>query len=229
MNRRIVWALALAALLPAGVAAVAQQPTQAQISAIRGACRGDYMNVCANTPTGGPEALRCLEQHTADVSAGLPRSTGRPWRRVDVGRRCYAARATTPAGSRGDTAGATAAAAGIPCNPAGSPVVLAAHDHARGCDGHGLSAAGNRSGPTIRRLPRAPPLPSSRPGQSQPVLGTIELTLATQTDEATGIVHLSDPTLLNSHFPSLDTQQAQDLQAEDQGGAADDGDARASR
>ena len=50
-------------------------------------------------------------------------------------------------------------------------------------------------------------------GHTQPILGTIELTLATQTDEATGIVHLSDPELLNSHFPSLDTQQAQDLQA----------------
>lgn len=49
-------------------------------------------------------------------------------------------------------------------------------------------------------------------GRHQPILGTVELTLATRTDEATGIVHLSDPKLLATHFPSLDTQRAQVLE-----------------
>lgn len=50
-------------------------------------------------------------------------------------------------------------------------------------------------------------------GQSKPVLGTIELSLATRTDDAAGMVMLSDPTLLASHFPSLDTAQAAALEA----------------
>lgn len=46
------------------------------------------------------------------------------------------------------------------------------------------------------------------PEQKTPVLGTIELTLATQTDAATDNVVLSDPHLLSSRFPALDTDQA---------------------
>ena len=45
------------------------------------------------------------------------------------------------------------------------------------------------------------------PGQKTPVLGTTEISFSTQTD-ATGNVILSDPQLLASHFPSLDTEQA---------------------
>ena len=46
-----------------------------------------------------------------------------------------------------------------------------------------------------------------------PLMGTIELTLATTVDEATGIVNLSDPRLISSHFPALDTQQAAAFEA----------------
>lgn len=45
-------------------------------------------------------------------------------------------------------------------------------------------------------------------GAKAPVLGTIDLELQKTTDAATGVVHLSDPRLIASHFPSLDTQQA---------------------
>ena len=50
-------------------------------------------------------------------------------------------------------------------------------------------------------------------GQKQALLGTVEISLATSTDEATGIVHLSDPKLLSTHFPSLDTAAAAALEA----------------
>jgi hypothetical protein len=50
-------------------------------------------------------------------------------------------------------------------------------------------------------------------GHPKSVLGTIELSLATHTDEAAGMVMLSDPTLLATHFPSLDTAQATALEA----------------
>jgi hypothetical protein len=52
----------------------------------------------------------------------------------------------------------------------------------------------------------------ARPGQSKPLLGTIELTLATRVDEAAGVVYLSNPVLLGTHFPSLDTEQATQLE-----------------
>jgi hypothetical protein len=55
-------------LIALAAPALAQPPTDAQRSAIRGACRGDYANVCANVPTGGKEALQCLQQHQSEVS-----------------------------------------------------------------------------------------------------------------------------------------------------------------
>ena len=49
-------------------------------------------------------------------------------------------------------------------------------------------------------------------GQHQPILGTLEISLATSTDAANGVVHLSDPKLIGSHFPALDTKQAARLE-----------------
>lgn len=49
-------------------------------------------------------------------------------------------------------------------------------------------------------------------GSKTPILGTIDVALATQTDAQTGLVHLSDPKLISSRFPSLDTQKAGELE-----------------
>lgn len=57
----------IALLLVSGTAA-AQQPTQAQIGAVRSSCRSDYQSYCASVPTGGSAALNCLEQHVNQVS-----------------------------------------------------------------------------------------------------------------------------------------------------------------
>ena len=67
MNHRFL--VAFAALL-AGLAgpALAQQPTQAQIGAIRQSCRADYQSHCADVPTGGKAALACLQQNAASLS-----------------------------------------------------------------------------------------------------------------------------------------------------------------
>jgi hypothetical protein len=62
--------LALAALALCFGQALAQQPTPQQASAIKSACRGDYMSVCSSVPTGGMAALQCLQQHSGQVSAG---------------------------------------------------------------------------------------------------------------------------------------------------------------
>jgi hypothetical protein len=50
-------------------AAVAQQPSQAPIGAIRSACRSDYQAHGASVPTGGSAALECLQKNVASLSA----------------------------------------------------------------------------------------------------------------------------------------------------------------
>jgi Cysteine rich repeat len=46
------------------------QSSDAKISAVKGACRGDYMNVCSGVPTGTQKSLQCLQEHSSQVSAG---------------------------------------------------------------------------------------------------------------------------------------------------------------
>lgn len=70
MRPRTGWMLTLGVVVVLAAPALAQQPSQAQISAVRGACRGDYPSVCAGVPTGGKAALQCLQQHAAQVSPG---------------------------------------------------------------------------------------------------------------------------------------------------------------
>src|SRR5882672_7644622 len=48
----------------------AKKPSDAQIAAIRSACRSDYQKVCAGVPTGGAAALQCLEKNKSKVSDG---------------------------------------------------------------------------------------------------------------------------------------------------------------
>ena len=49
--------------------ALAQQPTAAQQSAIRSACRSDFQAVCTGVEPGGSAALQCLKQNAVKVSA----------------------------------------------------------------------------------------------------------------------------------------------------------------
>jgi hypothetical protein len=46
----------------------AKKPTDAQVAAIRSACRADYPKVCAGVPTGGAPALQCLDKNKSKVS-----------------------------------------------------------------------------------------------------------------------------------------------------------------
>src|SRR4051812_46458651 len=55
---------AKSAATPAAAAApAAKKPSDAQIAAIRGACRSDYQKNCAGVPPGGAESLSCLEKN----------------------------------------------------------------------------------------------------------------------------------------------------------------------
>ena len=53
----------------AAASTTAGKPSNAQVAAIRSACRSDYQKVCAGVPTGGAPALQCLEKNKAKVSA----------------------------------------------------------------------------------------------------------------------------------------------------------------
>ncbi|PDT00695.1 hypothetical protein CO666_29255 [Rhizobium chutanense] len=52
-----------------GIAA-AQAPTEEQRDAIRAECRSDFIAKCSGVTPGGIEALTCLQEHSATLSAG---------------------------------------------------------------------------------------------------------------------------------------------------------------
>jgi hypothetical protein len=93
------------------VPALGQQPTQAQVGAIRQACRADYQTHCASVPTGGPEALNCLKENAASLSAPCERAV------AAVGHAAPSAQGRAPA--------ATSAPA-LPAPSATAPVAPAA-------------------------------------------------------------------------------------------------------
>ncbi|MET4802174.1 hypothetical protein ABIA96_004764 [Bradyrhizobium sp. LB11.1] len=63
-------ALLAAALFATATSAFAQAPTEAQKSAIRSACRSDFMTHCASVTPGGVEAYQCLQSHMSSLSSG---------------------------------------------------------------------------------------------------------------------------------------------------------------
>ena len=70
MRRLTRVGIGLLTLIGAVAPLAAQQLTDAQRSAIKSACRGDYQNVCANVPPGTKDSLQCLVQHSTQVSPG---------------------------------------------------------------------------------------------------------------------------------------------------------------
>ena len=63
-------ALLAAALFASATSAFAQAPTEAQKSAIRSACRSDFIAHCSSVTPGGVEAYQCLQSHMSSLSAG---------------------------------------------------------------------------------------------------------------------------------------------------------------
>ena len=66
---------ALSLLSSPASAQQAQQPTQAQIDAVRQGCRGDYQTFCGQVPQ-GPAALNCLKQNMPRETAGCRQALG---------------------------------------------------------------------------------------------------------------------------------------------------------
>jgi hypothetical protein len=54
--------------------AIAQKPSQPQISAVRQACPADYQTYCSNVPTGGSASLACLKRNAQSLSEPCQRA-----------------------------------------------------------------------------------------------------------------------------------------------------------
>jgi hypothetical protein len=96
----------------AAAAEPAGQPSSAQVSAIRSACRSDYPKVCAGVPTGGAPALQCLEKNKAKLSAGCEKAVS-----AASGGGAPAAAGAAPAAAGAATAAAPTAPAVIVLRP----------------------------------------------------------------------------------------------------------------
>ncbi|MBB3355901.1 hypothetical protein CO660_30970 [Rhizobium sp. L9] len=116
-RRRVLSAIAA---LPAFCAVVlftevayAQAPTEEQRDAIRAECRSDFIAKCSGVTPGGMEALTCLQQHSASLSAGCRNAvsavTAKP-------KSTSAQPAPAPAAPADTTASAPAAATGAPAH-----------------------------------------------------------------------------------------------------------------
>jgi hypothetical protein len=67
--RHVIAILVAAGSMLAGIAGAHAAPTEAQQQAIRSSCQNDYRTYCASVPTGGAEALQCLEKNVASLSS----------------------------------------------------------------------------------------------------------------------------------------------------------------
>jgi Cysteine rich repeat len=106
--------LPAASLLMLGMPAWAQQPSQAQVGAIRQACRADYQAYCASVPTGGSAALNCLKENLASLSAACQQA-------VNAAGGGAAAGAVPAAPPTAATTAPSGPAAAAPAQPTASP------------------------------------------------------------------------------------------------------------
>lgn len=98
-------------------AAQAQQPTPAQVSAIRGSCRSDFMANCSGVQPGGRNALQCLERNIAKLSPACKTAVSA----VMPAPAKPAAAAPPPAKSAPSSPPAAAPAAAVPSKPVERP------------------------------------------------------------------------------------------------------------
>ncbi|ACI56784.1 conserved hypothetical protein [Rhizobium leguminosarum bv. trifolii WSM2304] len=94
----------------AGIAS-AQAPTDEQRDAIRAECRSDFMAKCSGVTPGGIEALTCLQQHSATLSAGCRKAVSA----VNVKPKSTSAE-PAPAAPANNAAAAPAPATGTPAH-----------------------------------------------------------------------------------------------------------------
>src|SRR5712691_8996459 len=91
----------------------AKKPGDAQVAAIRSACRSDYRKVCAGVPTGGAPALQCLEKNKSKLSGNCQQAVN-----------AASGGATTPAAGNASAAAATTGPAAAPAAAPAPALVL---------------------------------------------------------------------------------------------------------
>ena len=91
----------------------AKKPSDAQVAAIRSACRSDYQKVCAGVPTGGAPALQCLEKNKSKLSGNCQQAVN-----------AASGGATTPAAGNASAAAATTSPAAAPAAAPAPALVL---------------------------------------------------------------------------------------------------------
>jgi hypothetical protein len=99
--------------------AVAQKPSQAQITAIRQACPADYQTYCSDVPTGGSASLACLKRNVQSLSEPCHQAV------AAIGSPAPAAPATTAPGAAAPASAAPAARTyGPPMSPRQEAMLL---------------------------------------------------------------------------------------------------------
>jgi hypothetical protein len=113
-------ALLIAAALGVAGDAVAQQPSQAQVNAIRQSCRNDFMAHCSSVTPGGAAALQCLQQHASSLSGACQQAVGAIKSAAPKTKAApaQAKTATAPAQPPAETAAPPAAPPAAPAAPA---------------------------------------------------------------------------------------------------------------
>jgi hypothetical protein len=64
-----LWAIVASTIFASALPAFSQAPTDAQRSAIRSACRSDYIAHCSSVPPGGMASLQCLQKNMSSLSS----------------------------------------------------------------------------------------------------------------------------------------------------------------
>jgi|GEM_PF-358029 len=187
------------ALLLLGLPGFAQQPSQAQIGAIRRACRGDYMAHCSSVPTGGRAALECLVRHESQLSPSCH----------DAVAAIAPAPAKAPARPSGSAGGRPAPRSEARATSRPEAQAAASWPHSITTE----DATAILYEPQVIDWPGRTQLEARLAVQITPAgkpafVGTIVARGETQTDLGTRIVTFSHPELVSSHFPSLDTGRA---------------------
>ncbi len=188
----------LAGLSALAEPAAAQRPTRSEIAAIRQACREDYRTHCRTVPTGGGQALACLRRNEASLSAACQRaldaigtSHGSSW--MPQPSVTYVA----------------ATASGSDAEP-----VDASWPHSMTVNGASVTIYEPQAiaWPDHQTISARTAVAITPAGSDKPILGTVEVRGATQTDFDTRTVTVSDLSLQSSNFPTLTTDQAARLE-----------------
>jgi hypothetical protein len=180
--------LVVVGMLGRPILAAAQTPTQDQTADIKRLCRTDYMQYCAGVTPGGKAALQCLTAHQAQLSAPCQTAVGA---------------VVSPSQS----------SAALPPPAAGIVDATWPSTIKNGGATATIYEPQPTSWPNRTTLNATAAMAILKAGTTTPIVGTVDITAATQTDLAQRWVTITNIRVLGTHFPMLDTDQAIQVQA----------------